>query len=59
MASLTQWTSLSKLEEMGRIGKAALPQYLGLQRIGHNLATEQEQQQLQEQPLNQAIARDV
>ena len=31
---------------------------MGLQRIGHNLATEQQQQLLQDQPLNQAIARD-
>ena len=35
--------SLSKLQEMGRTGKPGMLQSLGLQRVGHNWATEQQQ----------------
>ena len=38
--------SLSKLREMVKDREACVLQSIGLQRVGHNLATEQQQQQL-------------
>ena len=35
--------SLSKLQEMVRAGKPGVLQSMGLQRVGHDLATEQQQ----------------
>ena len=42
MASLTQWMHLSKLGDSE--GKPGLLQFTGLQRVRHDLATEQQQQ---------------
>ena len=36
--------SLSKLQEIGGAGKPGVLQSMGLQRVGHDLATEQQQQ---------------
>ena len=38
--------SLSKLQEVIRTGKPGVLQSMGLQRIGHDLATEQQQEQV-------------
>ena len=35
--------SLSKLREIGRTGKPGVLQSMGSQRVGHNLATQQQQ----------------
>ena len=44
MASLTRWKSLSKLQQMVKEGKPGVLQSMGSQRVGHDLATEQQQQ---------------
>ena len=38
--------SLSKLQEVGQTGKSGVLQSMGLQSVGHNLGTEQQQQQI-------------
>ena len=35
--------NFSKFQETVRIGKPGMPQTMGLQRVGHNLANEQQQ----------------
>ena len=42
MASLTGWTSWASSRSWWRTGKTGMPQSMGLQRVGHNLATEQQ-----------------
>ena len=45
MTSSTQWTlSLSKLREIIKAGKPGMLQSMGLQRVGHDWATEQQHQ---------------
>ena len=45
MASLTQWTCVwTGSGRWWRTGKPGIPQFMGLQKVGHNLATEQQQQ---------------
>ena len=44
MASLTQWTSLSKLRELVMDRGAGVLQFMRLQRVRYDLVTEQQQQ---------------
>ena len=44
MALLTQWMlSLSKLQEIVKDRKPGMLQFMGSQRVGHDLVTEQQQ----------------
>ena len=42
MASLAQWTQVRKLRERESDREAGMLQFMGLQRVGHNLVTEQQ-----------------
>ena len=42
--------SLSKLQEIQRTGKSAVLQSMGSQRVGHDLAIEQQQQKKKKKP---------
>ena len=47
MASLTQWTCVwANLGRQQRTGKPSVLQFMGLQRIGHDLATEQQNSEI-------------
>ena len=49
MTSSTQWAlSLNKLREIVKAGKPGMLQSMGLQRVGHDWATEQQQNQMTE-----------
>ena len=56
MVSLTQWTWVwANSRKWGRTGKPGMLLSMGLQRVGHDLVTEQQQKYLQWQKLKKKI----